>query len=190
MRKLSYFVGMSLDGYIAGPGDTIDFMPIGADFGGWLASEYPETLPTAARPHFGIPEDASNRHYDTIVMGRGTYEPGLAAGLPNPYAHLKTYVVSSSLDRAPDPAVEIVKSDPVGLVQRLKKEEGLDIWLGGGKLGGQLIDEIDELVIKSYPVIAGDGVRAFTGNFKPTDFKVERRREFENGTQVTWFSRA
>ncbi|MFI6867994.1 dihydrofolate reductase family protein [Nocardia sp. NPDC050406] len=189
MRKLSYFVGMSLDGYIAGPGDTIDFMPLGADFTAWLGQEYPETLPTAARPHFGIPDDAPNRHYDTIVMGRGTYEPGLAAGLPNPYAHLKTYVVSSTLGQA-DPAVEIVPSDPVGLVRRLKAEEGLDIWLGGGKLGAQVLDEIDELVIKSYPVIAGDGVRAFTGNFKPTDFEVVRRQEFENGTQVTWYNRA
>lgn len=189
MRKLSYFVGMSLDGYIAGPGDTIEFMPISAEFAGWLGTEYPETLPTPARPHFGVPDGAPNRHFDTIVMGRGTYEPGLAAGLPNPYAHLKTYVVSSTLDQT-DPAVEIVKSDPVGLIQRLKKEEGLDIWLGGGKLGAQLIDEIDELVIKSYPVIAGDGVRAFTGNFQPTNFKLERRQDFENGTQVSWFSRA
>ncbi|NNH74748.1 dihydrofolate reductase [Nocardia uniformis] len=190
MRKLSYFVGMSLDGYIAASDDSIDFFPLGAEFLAWLGAEYPETLPTAARPHFGISDDAPNRHYDTIVMGRGTYRPGLAAGLPNPYAHLKTYVVSSTLGQTGDPAVELVESDPLGLVQRLKKEEGLDIWLGGGKLGAQLIDEIDELVIKSYPVIAGDGVRAFTGNFKPTNFKLERRKDFEDGTQVSWFSRA
>ncbi|MFC9998432.1 dihydrofolate reductase family protein [Nocardia sp. NPDC127526] len=189
MRKLSYFVGMSLDGYIAGPGHNIDFMPLSEEFVAWLGSEYPETLPTAARPHFGIPADAPNRHYDTIVMGRGTYEPGQLAGLANPYEHLTTYVVSSTLGEVPEP-VRLVESDPVALVQRLKKEDGLDIWLGGGKLGAQLIDEIDELVIKSYPVIAGDGTQALAGNFRPADFKLQRRLEFENGTQVSWFTRA
>ncbi|MFE3262209.1 dihydrofolate reductase family protein [Nocardia sp. NPDC059091] len=189
MRKLSYFAGMSLDGYIAGPGHEIDFMPVSPEFGAWLASEYPETLPTAAWPQFGIAAGTPNRHYDTIVMGRGTYEPGLLAGLLNPYEHLTTYVVSSTLGRVEAP-VHLVESDPLELVRRLKKEDGLDIWLGGGKLAGQLIDEIDELVIKSYPVIAGGGTQALTGNFKPADFTLQRRQDFENGTQVSWFTRA
>ncbi|WP_280267908.1 dihydrofolate reductase family protein [Nocardia wallacei] len=190
MRKLAYFTGMSLDGYIAGPQDSIDFFPLGADFTAWIAADYPETLPTHVRSHFGVADDAPNKHYDTLVMGRGTYEPGLALGLANPYAHLRTYVVSSTLGRIEDTAVELVERDPLALVRRLKQEEGLDIWLGGGKLAGQLVDEIDELVIKSYPVVAGDGVRAFTGNFRPTDFTLRRRREFDNGTQVSWFTRA
>ncbi|WP_067543270.1 dihydrofolate reductase family protein [Nocardia crassostreae] len=189
MRKLSHFVGMSLDGYIAGPGHNIEFMPLSEEFKAWLAAEYPETLPTAARPYFGIAADAPNRHYDTIIMGKGTYEPGLLAGLPDPYAHLKTYVVSSTLGEVAEP-VELVPSDPLALVRRLKKEDGLDIWLGGGKLGAQLIDEIDELVIKSYPVIAGGGTQAMAGNFTPTDFTLQRRLDFENGTQVSWFTRA
>ncbi|MFG3013690.1 hypothetical protein ACGFZB_25230 [Streptomyces cinerochromogenes] len=36
---------------------------------------------------------------------------------------------------------------------------GLDIWLcGGGRLAGTLWPEIDELLIKTYPVVAGTGI--------------------------------
>ncbi|WP_433197776.1 dihydrofolate reductase family protein [Nocardia sp. CA-107356] len=191
MRKLSYFVGMSLDGYIAGPGDDISFYPIGADMWDWMKAEYPETLPTHVRPHIGLAVDAPNQNFDTLVMGRGTYDPGLAIGVTSPYAHMRQYIVSSSLGRIDDPTVELVDSDPVGLIRRLKQEEGMDIWLaGGGKLAAQLLGEIDELVIKSYPVVSGTGTPAFAGEFNPTLFAPTKRTEFGNGTQVTWLTRA
>ncbi|MET8773439.1 dihydrofolate reductase family protein [Nocardia sp. NPDC050713] len=191
MRKLVYFVGMSLDGYIAGPDGGIEFFPIAPDFAEWLAAEYPETLPTHARPHFGLPADAPSKKFDTLVMGRGTYEPALAVGITSPYSHMRQYVVSSTLGRIEDPTVELVDGDPAGLVRRLKQEDGMDIWLaGGGKLAGALVEEIDELVVKSYPVTAGAGVRAFDGPFRPTLFAPTRRQEFGNGTQVTWLTKA
>ncbi|MFE3442005.1 dihydrofolate reductase family protein [Nocardia sp. NPDC059180] len=191
MRKLVYYVGMTLDGYIAGPDGGIEFFPIAPDFAAWIASDYPETLPTHAQPHFGVPEGTPNKNFDTLVMGRGTYDPGLAVGITSPYGHMRQYVVSSTLRQIDDPGVVLVESDPVGLVRRLKQEDGMDIWLaGGGKLAGALIDEIDELVIKSYPVSAGAGIRAFDGPFRPTLFTPSKRREFSNGTQVTWLTRS
>ncbi|WP_329414299.1 dihydrofolate reductase family protein [Nocardia vinacea] len=191
MRKLVYFVGMSLDGYIAGPGDDISFYPVGDDVWDWLKAQYPETLPTHVRPHIGLAVDVPNQKFDTLVMGRGTYDPGLAIGVTSPYAHMRQYVVSSSLGPIDDPQVEVVASDPVGLVRRLKQEDGMDIWLaGGGKLAAQLLGEIDELVIKSYPVVAGTGTPAFAGEFDPTLFAPTERTEFGNGTQVTWLTRA
>ncbi|MEV0250052.1 dihydrofolate reductase family protein [Nocardia sp. NPDC050712] len=191
MRKLTYFVGMSLDGYIAGPGDDISFYEASPDFWAWLAAEYPETLPAHVWPHFGVAAGTVPAHFDTLVMGRGTYEPGLAAGIASPYPHMRTqYVVSGSLGAIDAPGVELVENDPADLVRRLKKEEGLGIWLaGGGNLAAQLTDEIDELIIKSYPTIAGAGTRAFTGHFNPTQFQLDRRQDFENGTQVSWFRR-
>ncbi|WP_405167974.1 dihydrofolate reductase family protein [Nocardia sp. NBC_01499] len=100
-------------------------------------------------------------------------------------------MVSSTYGRIDDPAVELVDADPVGLVQRLKKEAGLDIWLcGGGNLAAQLLGEIDEMIIKSHPVVAGGGISAFAGAFRPTLFTPTARKEFGNGAQVTWFTRA
>ncbi|MFI6776175.1 dihydrofolate reductase family protein [Nocardia sp. NPDC050412] len=191
MRKLVYFVGMSLDGYIAGPGDDISFYPVGDDMWDWVKAQYPETLPTHIRPHIGLAVDAPNQKFDTLVMGRGTYDPALSIGVTSPYAHMRQYIVSSSLGPVDGPQVEVVASDPVGLVRRLKQENGMDIWLaGGGKLAAQLLGEIDELVIKSYPVVAGTGTEAFAGEFNPTSFAPTKRIEFGNGTQVTWLARA
>ncbi|WP_328406731.1 dihydrofolate reductase family protein [Nocardia sp. NBC_00403] len=138
-----------------------------------------------------MPLDTPNREWDTLVMGRrGTYEPGLEIGITSPCNHLKQYVFSTTLEPVDNPQVEIVDTDPVELVRRLKKEEGLNIWLcGGGNLAGQLIDEIDQLIIKSSPVIASEGVQAFTGNFQPTQLTVTTRQEFSSGARVTWFDR-
>lgn len=188
MRKLVYYVGVSIDGYIAGPGNEIEFYPVGDDMIAWMAADYPEVLPTPARSQLGIAE-AANRHFDTLVMGRGTYQPGLDAGLTNPYAHIRTYVVSTTL--APTEGIEVYGGDPVDLVRKLKADDGLDIYFaGGGKLAGALLDEIDALIVKSYPVVAGDGISAFTGAFSPTAFTPTDRKSFDNGAYVTWYDRA
>ncbi|MET8773440.1 dihydrofolate reductase family protein [Nocardia sp. NPDC004654] len=188
MRKLVYYVAVSLDGYIAGPGGEFDFYPLADDMSAWIDAHYPEPMPTSIRALTGMPVDTPNKNWDTVLMGRGTYEAG---GIANPYAHLKQYVISSSLGPSADPAVEVVAGDPVALVRELKRSEGLDIWLcGGGNLAAQLVDEIDEMIIKSYPVVAGSGIPAFAGAFTPTLFTPARRLEFTNNAQVTWYSRA
>ncbi|MBH0779131.1 dihydrofolate reductase family protein [Nocardia bovistercoris] len=191
MRNLVYYVGVSLDGYIAGPNGEFDFFPVGADLTAWINAEYPETMPTHVREMVGLPPDVPNRRFDTVVMGRRTYEPARQAGLLSPYRHLRQYIVSRTIGSVDAPGVEVVDTDPLALVRRLKQEpDGLDIWLcGGGELAGQLSTEIDELVIKSYPVVAGAGIPAFAGGFLPTMFTPTARREFDNGTQVGWFRR-
>ncbi|MEU2039545.1 dihydrofolate reductase family protein [Nocardia niwae] len=191
MRKLVYYVGMSLDGYIAGPAGEFDFYPFDAEMAAWVNGEYPEFVPSHIRQGAGMALDEPNRRCDTVVMGRGTYEPALSVGVSSPYAHMRQYVVSSTLGRIDDPAVELVESDPVALVQRLKRADGGDIWLaGGGKLAAELLGEIDEMIIKSYPVVAGGGISAFSGAFRPALFRPARRKEFGNGAQITWFARA
>ncbi|MEW1550575.1 dihydrofolate reductase family protein [Streptomyces tsukubensis] len=198
MRKLVYYVGVTLDGRIAGPGGEFDFFPTGdekqdAAYTAWMFAQYPDVVPAHLRAPAGL-TDTPNRHFDTVVMGLGTYRPALDEGITSPYAHLRQYVVSSTLGPAPDPAVTVVPDDPLGLVQRLKREEqgegSLGIWLcGGGRLAGALLPEIDELVFKSYPVVAGAGIPAFDGGFDPTAFDVAQRTTFDNGVCVTRFVR-
>ncbi|OPF78130.1 deaminase [Streptomyces antioxidans] len=196
MRKLVYYVAVTLDGRIAGPGGEYDFFPSGdaqqsAAYSTWVNSLFPETVPTAYRAAVGL-ADAPNRRFDTVVMGLGAYRPALDAGVTSPYAHLRQYVVSSTLKPDTDPAVTVVPGDPIALVRELKGEDGagLDVWLcGGGALAGALLPEIDELVIKNYPVVAGAGTPAFDGAFDPTVFEVAERTAFPNGVTLTRLTR-
>lgn len=190
MRKLVYYVGVSIDGYIAGPGDEVNFYPLSDDMAGWINARYPETVPTHLRSMAGL-EDEPNRAFDTVVMGRRTYYPALAISITSPYSHLRQYVVSRSIT-IDDPTVTLADGDPIELVRRLKAEDGdKDIWLcGGGTLAGSLLPEIDELIVKSYPVVAGEGISMFGGRLRPTNFVPTRRESFDNAAQVTWFASA
>lgn len=190
MRKLVYYVGVSIDGYIAGPGGEYDFYPVSDDMAVWINERYPEVVPSHIRAQVGL-ADAPNKRFDTVVMGLGTYQPALDINITSPYAHLRQYVVSTTLEKIDDPSVELVPDDPIGLARRLKAEpSGKDIYLaGGGKLAGALLPEIDELIVKWYPVVAGAGVPAFQGGFNPTLFTPTRRESFSNGAQMTWFHR-
>ncbi|GGK83394.1 deaminase [Sphaerisporangium melleum] len=190
MRKLVYYVAVSLDGCIAGPNAEFDFYPLSDQMAAWINSAYPETVPTHVRKLAGL-EGVPNKVFDTLVMGRGTYEPALEVAITSPYSHLRQYVVSSTLT-IDDPGVRVETGDPIELVRRLKAEDtGMDIYLcGGGRLAASLLPEIDEIILKSYPVVAGAGIPMFSGRFRPTLFTPTRRESFDNGAQVTWLTRA
>lgn len=189
MRRLTYLIGVTVDGFIAGPADEIDFFPTPEPYLQHLVGAYPETMPTHVRGALGL-TDLPNRRWDTVIMGRGTYEPALALGITSPYAHLRQLVVSTTLDTA-DRAVEVVTADPVARVRALKAEEGLDLYLAGGAmLAGVLADEIDELVVKTYPVLAGAGVPLLTGGaFAPRTLRRVSATPFDSGHLITEYVR-
>jgi dihydrofolate reductase len=190
MRQLTYYIAMSIDGFIAGPADEVDFFPGSDEYMQWMVREYADALPSHARAHLGV-ADAPLTKFDTIVMGRRTYDPGLQLGITSPYAHLRQHVFSRTLEPL-DPAVTFIDGDPVETVRALKYEDSeLGIYLaGGGTLASQLLNEIDRLVIKRYPVIAGAGKTAFGSDFSPTAFDLEEVLTFEGGNAVEVYSRA
>jgi dihydrofolate reductase len=194
LRKLTYYVGMSIDGFIAAPDHSIDAYPVSEEFlKDFLIGVYPECLPTHVRRPLGA-DGLPHRHFDTMLQGRTTYQAALDIGVPSPYAHLRQYVVSRSLAEAgpsPSPDVELVSGDVVAKVRELKAEDGgLGIYLAGGAhLAGQLLDEIDEIVLKVYPIVLGDGIRVFTAGFGVHAFTLDSTRTFANGTLVLTYSR-
>ncbi|MEU9164406.1 dihydrofolate reductase family protein [Streptomyces sp. NPDC048424] len=161
MRKLTYFIATSVDGFIGAPDGDGDFFyaHVDAEFTEFLKAEYPETIAAQGRAALGI-ADAEPKRFDAVLMGRNTYEPGLKAGMTSPYGHLPgQYVVSRSLTASPDPEVELISGDVAAKVRELKARDGLDIWLcGGADLATQLIDEIDEFIVKTYPLFLGAGM--------------------------------
>lgn len=189
MPTLTYYVGVTLDGFIAAPDGSFDFFPVDAPVLAFIAEHYPETLPTAARAQLGV--TAPGTRFDTVVMGRGTYAPALRTGTTSPYAHLRQHVVSTTLPDDTDPEVAFSASDPVELVRRLKRESGLGVWLaGGGRLAGAVLDEIDELVVKRYPLVLGSGVPVVAGGgTTPRPFTVTDVTDLPGGTTVTTYLR-
>lgn len=151
MRKLVYHVATSLDNYIAHEDGSIGGFSSFAE--GDHVTDYLESLKT----------------YDTVVMGRATYEFGYQYGLKPgqpAYPHMQHYIFSKTLifDTQPDPKVKIIAANELEVIQRLKEDAGTDIYLcGGGTFAGFLAehDQIDELRIKLYPIVLGRGIRLF-----------------------------
>jgi dihydrofolate reductase len=194
MRKLTYFVASTIDGFIAGP-DGGD--PSGPDGffvaeGGHLDAiftEYPDIIPVQARKALGI--NPENKVFDTVLEGRGSYEIGLREGIPNAYPHLAHYVFSRTMTESPDPGVEIVSGDPIEKVRELKQRKGKRIWLcGGAQLAAVLRPEIDELIVKLHPVVAGAGIPLFDGEFAPQRFTLAKTQSFDSGVlHLTYLKR-
>ena len=192
MRELTYFIGVTLDGFIAGPGDEVDFFEVSEDFGYWLATDWADTLPSHVREALGVGE-APLTKFDSVVMGRRTYEPALEVGIVDPYRHLNTVVCSSTLTSPAGSSVRITADAPGEVVSQLKQSGDPDLGIllaGGGQLAGQLAGQIDRLVVKKYPVVAGRGVPMFDRAFEPLGFSLQGTRSFTNGCTVLEFVRA
>jgi dihydrofolate reductase len=180
MRKLVYCIAATADGFIAAPDGSYDAFLLEGPHIVDLIADYPETFPTHLRAPLGL--TGPSRRFDTVLMGRATYEVGVPAGVTSPYGHLEQYVFSASLGRSPDPSVQRIDSDALGFVRKLKERAGRDIWLcGGGQLASTLYDEIDELILKSHPTVLGAGIPLFGRAVKPKRMTLGERKVYDNG---------
>ncbi|MFF5934763.1 dihydrofolate reductase family protein [Streptomyces sp. NPDC012508] len=191
MRKLTYFIACSIDGFIGDPdGDAASmYQFVDAPFLEFLKGEYAETISTQGREALGI--DSENKRFDTVIQGLKSYKVALDVGVTSPFAHLREIVATRSLTESPDANVELISDDLVGRVRELKAEDSpLGIWLcGGSQIAGELIEEIDELVIKTYPQVYGSGMPMFGAGFEPRDFELGEVRTFDNGVLVRTYTR-
>ncbi|MVU76525.1 dihydrofolate reductase [Nocardia sp. ET3-3] len=191
MRKLTYYVAATIDGFIATDAGSVDFFPVGGDHGPAIIAQYPETLPTKVRQVLGVDKPCQN--FDTVLMGRKTHDFGVRTGTSSPYAHLRQFVVSTTLPENPAPDVELISEDPIARVRELKREKGLGIWLcGGGELAQSLMPEIDQVFLKLYPIVLGHGRPLFgTGSRlpEPSKFRVITSRVFEDGVAFLKYAR-
>ncbi len=140
-RRLRYQVAASLDGRIAGPHGEADWIPMDPDidFGALFAQ------------------------FDTLLMGRGTFEGLLRDGSVGEAGAfgLKTIVVSRTIDPAAHPGVTVVAERVAETVEALKATPGKDIWLfGGGELFRSLasLGLVDRVEVAVVPTLLGDGV--------------------------------
>lgn len=186
MRKLVYYVAVSIDGYIADPTGGFDVFLAEGDHASVVFGEYADALPAHAQDALGIEPPLTR--FDTVIMGWNTLIPALDMGVHNPYPHLDQ-IVASRRSRCVDPEI-MLTDDPVATVRGLKHTSGLDIWLcGGGELAGALLPEVDRLVLKRNPVILGSGIPLFSNvDFEPRAFTLTGARSFESGIIIEEYS--
>ncbi|WP_229052635.1 dihydrofolate reductase family protein [Aeromicrobium sp. Leaf350] len=183
MRELTYFVAVSLDGFISGPDHDFSAFPVTGDHIEMIFREYPDTLPKVGLDAMGL--TATGDRFDTTLMGWKTYEVGFEA-TRDPYPHTRQVVFSRSHTQAEAPPnIVVTDEDPVAVVRRLKAEPGNGIWLcGGGDLAGQLVDEIDRLVLKVNPIVLGGGTPLFSGVTSARTWTRAESTPYDSGVVV------
>jgi dihydrofolate reductase len=138
-RRLRYSVAASLDGFIAGVNGEYD----------WIVMDP------------AIDFSALYESFDTVIMGRKTYEVVIAQGGDGSMPGLHVIVFSRTLPTARHPGLEIVNDDPARVIAALKEKDGRDIWLfGGSVLFRYLLDAglVDVVEIAVMPVMLGSGI--------------------------------
>ncbi len=145
MRQIWYCVAMSLDGFIGGPNGEYDWIP--------------------AEPE--IDWGAFMSRFDTVLMGRRSYEAALTGPGEIPVPGMRTYVFSRTLRPQDHPCVTIVSGhDVASTLASLRQAAGKDIWLfGGGELFRSLLQlgEVDKIEVGLVPALVGRGIRFLPG---------------------------
>ena len=111
----------TVDGFIAAEDGSLDAFVDDSSYFAELFGSFPETCPGHLCEALGV--RGGNEQFDTVLMGRNTYEPGLQVGLSCPYPTLKQYVFSTTMEGSSDENVTLVSGD-AGLARRLKREKG------------------------------------------------------------------
>jgi len=161
-RRVRYGVAMSLDGFIAGPNGEADWIIMDPD------------------PEGEIDFKAYWSQFDTLVMGRRTFEVVKAAGGGGREAGMQVFVCSRTLRQEDHPGVTIV-GDPEALMAELRSKPGKDIWLwGGGSLFRSFAELglVDTVEVGVVPVLLGAGVPLLAAPAKRVTLKLTSHKRY------------
>jgi dihydrofolate reductase len=162
MRRVRYSVAMSLDGYIAGPGGEYDWiiMDPAIDFAAMFAE------------------------FDTVLLGRRTFEASAGQTSGGELFGMKAVVFSRTMQRANHPGITFFGDDAARAVAELKAQDGKDIWLmGGGVLFGSLLEAglVDSVEVAVIPVLLGGGIPMLPAPCKQVKLALESSKALPTG---------
>ena len=175
MRKVSLFIAMSLDGYIARSDGGVD----------WLS---------------GQGDDENNDSYtefikniDTILMGWNTYNQIISELSPKKWVYndFTTYVITHR-DVASSKKIRFKNVNPVDLRKRLKEKKGKDIWIcGGANIVEQLVNEnlIDVYYVTVIPILLGSGIRLFKNGKRENKLKLINTNVYNGMVDLVYIRR-
>lgn len=164
MRRLRFNVAVSIDGFIAGPNGESD----------WILMD-----PT-------IDFHALFDQFDTLLMGRKTFEAWLKLGTGGLETGKRIVVVSRTLQKKDYPGTQytIIRDDIVRHVEALKAESGKDIWLfGGGELFRELLDArlVDTVELAVIPILLSRGVPVLAPGATSTLLHLTESKPLKSG---------
>jgi dihydrofolate reductase len=175
MRRVVLQMGVTLDGYVAGPGGE-------GDWG--LPAEHPAVRAWKV---------ASLQQVGTHIMGRVTYQR-MAAHWPaatGEYAEsintLPKVVFSRTLPAAGWAGSRIARGDLTGEIAALTSESGGEIMAHGGAAFVQALSRlglIDEYRLVILPVALGSGLPLFKDLATPLRVDLAEARSFPDGTVI------
>jgi dihydrofolate reductase len=165
--KFSVYIAISLDGFIARPNGSLD----------WLPQQAP------AGEDYGY--RAFSDSVDTALMGRGTYEKVLTFG-DWPYPTKRTVVLSSGPVAIRDdlkPLVEATSLPPRALAEHLEATGSQHVYVDGGKTIQSFLQAglIDELTLSTIPVLIGAGLPLFSPLSADVHLELVSSRAYPSG---------
>lgn len=170
-RKVIYGGACSLDGYLTGKGDAIDWLHMSRDVEEIMVKMWAST--------------------DTILVGRKTWEFSKAMGGGEmPGVKVKSYVFSRTLTAISEKDTELVTSDAGEFVRQLKAQPGKDIMvMSGGNFATSLLQEglIDEIGMNIHPLLLGGGAPAFLDPGKRVNLELTECRQLDGGCVMVMY---
>ena len=175
MKKIIYYVAISLDGYIAGEND---------DFSQFILQGK------------GVEKYKSDlKDFRTVIMGRRTYESGYQYGLvpgQPAYPNMTNYIFSNSMKiESLSKNVKIEKMN-INRINEIRENSNTNIYLcGGGQFAGWLLENglIDQLKLKLNPIILGGGTKLFGSTRANESWKFANIESFSDGLQILTYNK-
>jgi dihydrofolate reductase len=173
MRKLIYSMGVSLDGYIAGPDGTFE----------WSApDEELHRFHNEQAAGVGV-ELYGRRLYEAMrtwqTLGDEPDAPEVAREFARIWKATPKVVFSTTLD-AVEGNARLARDKPAEEIARLKAQDGNDIAVAGAGLAATFIrlDEVDEYRPLVFPVVVGGGTPFLPPLERPLELELVETRTF------------
>lgn len=181
MRKLTFGMNLSLDGYTAAPGDDLGWSTPSDELFQWWSDRVATT--SLALYGRGL-WNAMSSHWPTADQ-----QPG-ATPAQIEYARrwrAMPKVVFSSTTTTVDGNTRLVTGDAVTEITRLKAGDGGPMDIGGATLAATAVRAglIDEYVLLTAPVLLGGGTPFFTALDHWVDLDLVETRTFPGGVLLT-----
>ncbi len=169
MAIFSYYLAISLDGFLARKDGSVD----------WLDPYFTKlSSPYDYEEYYASVEG--------LVMGRKTYEACMSLGGGEyPYPDKPAWVLSKNKKFAPKVnEVTLLTDDVFQKLSDLRKETDGRLWLvGGGELASQLVEArlLDEIVLTIVPVILGSGLPWLGETSRDSSWQLVDSYKADNG---------